>query len=269
MRKKIKILFCSSEVAPFSKTGGLGDVSGSLPKALSSMGCDIRVITPKYAGLSDASYQLSRIIESVEIKIGNRVEEAGLYKGIIPETDSPVYFISNDKYFGRKGLYGEDGEDYEDNLERFSFFSMAVLYFVRRLGWKPDVIHCNDWQTALIPVYLNNFSDEDSLLRDFYAGTGTLFTIHNLGYQGLFSKDLFFMTGLDSSIFTMKGLEYYGKVNLLKGGIVFSDILSAVSPTYSMEIQTEEYGHGLDGVLRDRAKDIYGILNGVDYNEWD
>ncbi len=163
MRKKIKILYCSSEVKPFSKTGGLADVSGSLPKALADMGCDIRVITPKYAGVNEASQKLNRIIESREVSIGDRVEEAGLYEGRLPDTDVPVYFISNDKYFDRKGLYGEAGEDYEDNLERFSFFSMAVLYFIQRLGqrlgWKPDVIHCNDWQTALIPIYLKNFTD--------------------------------------------------------------------------------------------------------------
>lgn len=256
-------------MTPFSKTGGLADVSGSLPKALSHIGCDVRVVTPKYTCVSNAPQPLNRIIESAEIRIGDRVEEYGLYEGILPDSDVPVYFVENDKYFNRKNLYEENGKDYKDNLERFSFFSMAVLYSIQAIGWKPDVIHCNDWQTALIPMYLNTAVKENPLLNDYFNKTGTLFTIHNLGYQGLFSKDKFPATGLDASLFTINGIEYYEKVNLLKGGIVFSDILNAVSPTYSREIQTEEYGHGLDGVLRERADDIYGILNGVDYSEWD
>lgn len=256
-------------MTPFSKTGGLADVSGSLPKSLSKIGCDVRVITPKYAGLSNAIQPLNRIIETAEIRIGDRVEEYGLYEGVLPDSDVPVYFVENDKYFNRKNLYEENGKDYEDNPERFSFFSMAVLFSMQVIGWKPNVIHCNDWQTALIPVYLNTAVKENPLLKDYCKKMGTLFTIHNLGYQGLFTKEKYPATGLDTSLFTIKGMEYYGKINLLKGGILFSDILNAVSPTYSMEIQTEEYGHGLEGVLSERADDIYGILNGVDYTEWD
>lgn len=272
--KRLKILYCSSEVTPFSKTGGLGDVAGSLPKALKNIGCDIRVITPMYTGATGLLWEQlkgkpKKNIESLPVRIGGRSEDGRLYEGRLPDTDIPVYFISNDIYFGRKGLYQEDGEDYEDNLERFSFFSMAVLCAVKKLGWRPDVIHCNDWQTSLIPVYLKNVVKEDKELRDFYKNSGSLLTIHNLAYQGLFNRDKFPSTGLRWHLFNINGLEYYGKINLLKGGIIFSDIVNTVSPTYSREIQTEEEGCGLHGVLRERGDDLYGILNGVDYNEWE
>ena len=261
MNKKLNILYCSPEVTPFSKTGGLGDVAGSLPKALAEAGCDVRVITPKYAGITNSTYKLKRVIESLSFRIGERKEDGGLYEGRLPDSKVPVYFVSNDKYFTRKELYQENGKEYEDNLERFSFFSRAVLCFIEKLDWQPDIIHCNDWQTALIPVYLK------AVVRN--RKIGALFTIHNIGYQGLFNRGKFPLTGLDLGIFNIVGLEYYGKINLLKGGIIFSDIVTTVSPAYSKEIQTEEYGYGLDGVLREKRNDLYGILNGVDYNEWD
>lgn len=269
MNKKLNILFCSPEVTPFSKTGGLGDVAGSLPKALAEIGCKVRVITPRYACVSDTSVDLKKVIDSVTLRIGGRNEACGLYEGRLHRSDVPLYFVSNDKYFDRQGIYQEDGKDYKDNLERFSFFSMAVLRSIKELGWRPDVIHCNDWQTALIPVYLKTLVQEDKDLRDFYKDTGTLLTIHNLGYQGLFSGDKFPLTGLKWTLFDINGLEYFGEINLLKGGIVFSDIINTVSPAYSREIQAEEEGYGLDGVLRERRNDLYGILNGVDYTEWD
>jgi len=269
MNDRLKILYCSPEVTPFSKTGGLADVSGSLPKALAEIGCDTRVITPRYRKVTDSPIRLRKIIDSLSFSIGPRTEECELFEGRLPDSDVPVYFVSNDRYFNRKGLYQEDGKDYEDNLERFSFFSMAVLYSIRKLGWAPDIIHCNDWQTSLIPVYLKTLIVGDKPLREFYKGSRTILTIHNLGYQGLFEGDKLHLTGLDERIFTIHGLEYYGKINLLKGGIIFSDILTTVSPTYSREIQTEEGGCGLEGVLRERGSDLYGILNGVDYSEWD
>ncbi len=244
-------------------------MSSGLPRALKEIGCDIRVITPGYARPSDTSDKLGKIVESLPIRIGERSEEGGLYESRLPNTSVPVYFVSHDKYFNRKGLYQEDGNDYADNLERFTFFSMAVLYTIKKLGWKPDIIHCNDWQTSLIPVYLKAMVKEDKDLIDFYKSCGTLFTIHNLGYQGLFMGDKFPLTGLRWTVFNMNGLEFYGKINLLKGGILFSDIVNTVSPTYSQEIQTEELGHGLHGVLQARRGDLYGILNGVDYKEWD
>ncbi|MCC7201672.1 MAG: glycogen synthase GlgA [Nitrospirae bacterium] len=261
MKKKLSILYCTPEVTPFSKTGGLGDVAGSLPRALAAAGCDIRVITPKYAGINESLHKLKKVAENISFKIGTRDETGGLYKGTLPGSRIPVYFVSSGKYFNRKELYQEGGKDYVDNMERFSFFSMMALHSMERLGWQPDIIHCNDWQTALIPVYLKTF------LRT--ANIRTLFTIHNLGYQGLFGMDKLPLTGLDWSLFRMNGLEFYGQINLLKGGIVFSDIVTTVSPTYSREIQTKEYGCGLEGVLQEHSKNLYGIINGVDYDEWD
>ena len=261
MNKKLNILYCSPEVTPFSKTGGLGDVAGSLPKALAGAGCDIRVITPKYAGIKESTHKLKKVIDSISFKIGKRDEAGSLYEGKLPGSKVPVYFVSCDKYFVRKEMYQENGKDYEDNLERFSFFSMMVLHSIEKLGWQPDVIHCNDWQTALIPLYLKTTFKEKKI--------GTLFTIHNIGYQGLFDKEKLSLTGLDLDIFNIKGIEYFGKINLLKGGIIFSDIVTTVSPVYSKEIQTKDYGYGLEGVLKERSKDLYGIINGVDYDEWD
>ncbi len=260
MKKRLKILYCTPEVTPFSKTGGLGDVSGSLPRALASAGCDVRIITPKYAGINESTYKLKKIAENITIRIGSRLEEGGIYEGKLQGGKVPVYFVSSGKYFNRKELYQESGKDYEDNLERFSFFAMMTLNSMELPGWKPDIIHCNDWQTALIPVYLKTF------LRT--VKTGTVFTIHNIGYQGLFNMDKLQVAGLDWSLFRINGLEFYGRINLLKGGIIFSDIVTTVSPTYSREIQTREFGYGLEGVLQERSKDLYGIINGVDYDEW-
>ena len=261
VKKKLTILYCTPEVTPFSKTGGLGDVAGGLPKAIAAAGCDVRLITPKYAGISESSYKLKKIIDNMPLRIGNRKEAGSLYEGILPGSKVPAYFVSCSKYFERKELYQENGKDYVDNLERFSFFSMMTLHSVEKLGWQPDIVHCNDWQTALIPVYLKNVMKTRNI--------SSLFTIHNIGYQGLFKREQLPITGLDWELFNIKGLEYFGKINLLKGGIIFSDIVTTVSPSYSREIQTKEYGYGLEGVLKERGKDLYGIINGVDYDEWD
>ncbi len=260
MNKNLKVLYCTPEVTPFSKTGGLGDVSGSLPRALAAAGCDVRIITPKYAGINETTYSLKKVLDEVPLSIGNREETGSLFEGRLPGSKVPVYFAGCSKYFDRKELYQENGKDYEDNLERFSFFSMMALHSMEKLGWQPDIIHCNDWQTALIPVYLK------TVMRT--RKTGSLFTIHNIGYQGLFNVEKLPAAGLARELFNIKGLEFFGKINLLKGGIIFSDIVTTVSPSYSREIQTEKYGHGLEGVLRERAKDLYGIINGVDYDEW-
>jgi starch synthase len=235
----MKILFCSSEVVPFAKTGGLADVSAALPVALEEEGCQVKVALPKYKG-----------IESHSPKMGKDIE---------------VYLVENNKYFDRDGLYGDSRGDYPDNLERFAFFCNEVLSFLKRSDFMPDIIHCNDWQSALIPIYLKTiFKDEPKFSR-----IKTVFTIHNLSYQGLFSRDKFPQTGLGRQLFNMHALEFYGKVNLLKGGLVFSDFITTVSPTYAKEIQFPRFGCGLDGVLRKRSKDLSGIINGLDYAVWD
>lgn len=253
----MRVLFLSSEVAPFAKTGGLADVSAALPAALARAGLEVRICMPRYGSIP-------HIPPSPPKREG---ESAVATRSEIVETrlgDVPVWMVDHPGYFDRPGLYGEGGQDYEDNLERFAFFCRAALGWCRKSGWKPDVIHCNDWQTALVPVYLKTGQSGADLDQ-----TGTLLTIHNLAYQGVFPAEQFSATGLPRDLFNPAALEFWGKVNLLKGGLVFADLLSTVSPTYAREIQTPEFGSGLEGVLRQRAGDLYGILNGADYTVWD
>lgn len=238
--KRLKVLLASSEVVPFAKTGGLADVAGSLPLALEELGVDIRIIMPKYASVKAAD------------------DEAVIGKGV------KVYFVKNDDYFKRPELYGDKFGDYGDNMDRFSFFSREVLERCKRENFAPDVIHCNDWQTALVPVYLRTIYDYDP----FFADTKVLFSIHNLAYQGIFSKEEFPKTGLDWSLFSMDYFEFYGKANLMKAGIVYSDAINTVSPTYAREMLTKEFGCGLEGVLKTRKDALFGILNGIDYKVW-
>jgi len=237
---KLKVLFVASEAVPFAKTGGLADVAGSLPLALEELGVDVRIIMPKYSSVKTPGS---------EAKIG---------KGI------KVYFVENDDYFNRKELYGDKFGDYQDNLDRFSFFCQKTLERCKAEGFSPDVIHCNDWQTALIPVYLNTNYKYDP----FFSKTKVLFTIHNMAYQGVFSKDEYPKMGLDWVLFHIDYFEFYDKVNLMKAGIVYSDAISTVSPSYAKEIMTKEFGCGLEGVLKIREKALYGILNGIDYGAW-
>lgn len=258
----MRVLFASSEVAPFAKTGGLADVAGALPKALKGLGHDIRVVLPKYRLVDAAQHGLRRILPKLPVPIAGTVETGAVWE---ESTGSvPTYFIEQDDYYDREGLYQNGGKDYPDNAERFAFFSRAVLELAKALDFSPTVYHCNDWQTALVPTYLR------STLRDDpdFAGSGVLFTVHNLGYHGLFKPAALAIANLGSDLFTPFGVEFYGKVNFLKAGLVFSDLVNTVSRKYSQEIQTEEFGHGLDGVLRARAADLHGILNGIDYEEW-
>ena len=241
MMEKLKVLMASSEVVPFAKTGGLADVAGSLPIALEAAGVDIRVIMPKYSSVKASGS---------EAIIGKNVK---------------VYFVENEEYFGRKELYGDKFGDYPDNLDRFAFFSREALERCKRENFKPDIIHCNDWQTALIPVYLNTIYKYDP----FFAKTRVLFTIHNMAYQGIFAKEEFPKIGLDWNLFTIQYFEFYGKVNLMKAGLVYSDAISTVSPTYAKEILTDEFGCGLEGVLKTRESVLSGILNGIDTDVWD
>lgn len=238
--EKLKVLLVSSEVAPFAKTGGLADVAGSLPLALEELGADVRIIMPKYASIK---------VKGDTLTIGKNIK---------------VYFVENDNYFKRQELYGDKFGDYKDNLDRFSFFSKEVLERSKRENFQPDIIHTNDWQTALIIVYLNTIYKYDP----FFAGTHTLYTIHNLAYQGLFTKEDFPKTGLDWELFNINYFEFYDKVNLMKAGIVYADAINTVSPTYAEEILTKEFGCGLEGVLKTRSDVLYGILNGIDYETW-
>ena len=258
----MQILFASSEVAPFAKTGGLADVAGALPKALKILGHDIRVVLPKYRTVEATRHGLRRILPRLPVPIAGTVETAAVWEGAIGSV--PAYFIQQDDYYDREGLYQVEGRDHPDNAERFAFFSRALLELTRAVAFTPTVYHCNDWQTALVPTYLRNTYQSDPEFR----GAGVLFTVHNLGYQGLFKPATLAVANLGPELFTPFGIEFYKKVNFLKAGLVWSDLINTVSRKYSQEIQTEEFGHGLEGVLRSRGRDVSGILNGIDYEEW-
>jgi starch synthase len=258
----MKILFVSSEVTPFAKTGGLADVAGSLPKILSNMGHDVRIIMPFYKMVETGGTSIRKGRKGVEFSMGG-VEQ----KGLLRQTslgDIPVYLVENKGYFFRDFLYGTSAGDYPDNHRRFAFFSRSVLQLLKRMDFRPDVIHCHDWQTALVPILLKYEHKEDP----FFMKTAVVYTIHNLAYQGIFPKESLPEMGLDDDYFTVDRLEYYGQVNLMKGAILTADVINTVSETYCSEIQTPEMGCGLNGLLRQRRHDLYGILNGIDYSMW-
>lgn len=246
----MKIVICASEVVPYAKTGGLADVAGALPQALEKSGQEVIIVMPRYKSINESKFNLERIKKDISSSVtGSSIK---------------VYFIESDKYFNRDGLYQDKAGDYKDNLERFSYYSRRTLELLKEINFKPDIIHVHDWQASLIPVYLRTVFLKDP----FYQSTRTVLTIHNIGYQGLFPKDEFPQLGLDWSIFNIEGLEYYGKINILKGGMEYSDVINTVSPTYSKEIQTKEFGFGLEGVLNKRRNSVFGILNGLDYSIW-
>jgi starch synthase len=258
----MRILFASSEVAPFAKTGGLADVAGALPKALAGLGHDVRIVMPKYRAIDAARYGMRQLLRTLPVPIAGAFEDASIWEGSLGQV--PVYFIQQDDYFDREGLYQLGARDHGDNAERFAFFSRAILEMAQAVDFAPAVFHCNDWQTGLLPTYLRTAYQESPDLR----GSGVLFTVHNLGYQGLFKPAALAVANLGPELFNPFGLEFYGKVNYLKAGLVWSDTLTTVSKKYSQEIQTEEFGCGLEGLLRARALDVHGILNGMDYDEW-
>jgi len=259
----MKVLVASSEIVPFAKTGGLADVAGALPKALRRIGVEADCVLPLYRCVDRSRFPFSGPGEAVLVPIGTGEE-----RGSVEETDAGggvrAFLVRNDRYFDREFLYGTRDGDYVDNSERFTFFCRAVMEWMARSGRRYDILHCNDWQTALLPVYVKTLYAD----REPFPGTGTVFTVHNLGYQGLFWNHDLPMMGLGWELFTPRGLEFYGKINLMKAGLLYADILTTVSDTYSREIQTPEYGYGLEGVLYDRREDLYGIVNGIDDDEW-
>ncbi|MEE9614124.1 MAG: glycogen synthase GlgA [Thermodesulfobacteriota bacterium] len=256
----LNVIIATPEAVPFAKTGGLADVAGSLPRSLKALGCNVSIFMPLYRSVKEGGFKGESMDLQIPIPIGKRVIHVEVFRNEIHGI--PVYFLKRDEFFDRSYLYGTPDGDYFDNLERFTFFSRGVLEAARALNIEPDVIHCNDWQTGLIPAYLSD------TYRQSFPETGTLFTIHNIAYQGVFPSYLFNVTGLTDEVFNTEGIEFWGKLNLLKSGMVFSDIVSTVSEGYSREIQTPEYGCGLEGVLKKRKKDLHGVLNGVDYTEW-
>jgi starch synthase len=256
----MQIAFAASECVPFSKTGGLADVVGALPQALATLGHQVCVYLPKYrqTKLPDAK----PAVRSITVPFDDRYRFCSVVDG---GTRSGVryFFVDYPPFFDRDALYGTSSGDYPDNAERFALFSRAVLEASKVLG-TPQVFHCHDWQSALIPVLLRAQYAEDPAFRD----VATVFTIHNMGYQGLFSPDTLPLLTLPWDLFTISKMEFFGNVNFLKGALVSADFITTVSRKYSQEIQTTEFGFGLEGVLRDRSSRVTGILNGVDYSEW-
>lgn len=250
----LKVLYVASEAVPFTKTGGLADVAGSLPKALKKQGVDVRVVMPKYGKIAQEYLDKMEHIYDGEFTISWRTKFLGIDK--LELNGVTFYFIDNQEYFYREGFYG-----YGDDAERFSFFSRAVLEILPKDDFWPDVIHTNDWHTALVNVYLRL----DHIGDERYERIRTVFTIHNLKYQGVFPKDVMEdVLGLDWKYFTNGDLEYYDAVNFMKGAIIYADNITTVSRTYAQEIQYEYFGEGLDGLLRSRAADLHGINNGLD-----
>ncbi len=262
---KLNILIAASEVVPFAKSGGLADVIGALPKSLSAFGHDVRVVMPRYYIVDKEKFQLQKLDISLSVSMGSIGElYFGVYTSVLPGSDVVIYFIEYDEYFGRKGLYDDNGIGYDDNDNRFIFFSKAVMELAKKLSFRPDVIHTNDWHTAAIPVLLNTTYAFDPNFKN----TGSLLTIHNLQHQGKFYKGAMDILGVGWEHFNANELEEYDGVNLLKGGIVHADAINAVSEKYAQEIRTSEFGWGLEGVINDKAYKLFGILNGVDYEEW-
>ena len=258
------IIIAASEMTPLSKTGGLADVIDGLSRALAdSKGARVTVFMPLYRGVSE---HMTPTGTSIKVPVGADIVDGELYMTKLKGSAVTVYAIKNDAYYDRDALYGDRDGDYKDNLERFIFFSRGVLEAVLALKLKADILHCNDWQTGLIPAYLKTIYKDDPTFNK----TATLFTIHNLAYQGIFKKEAFAKTNLPKGCFSVDGLEFWGKLNLMKSGIVYADVITTVSETYSVEIQSMEQGMGLEGLLGEKAAEgrLFGILNGVDYDKW-
>ncbi|MGD1008323.1 MAG: glycogen synthase GlgA [Ignavibacteriaceae bacterium] len=260
----MKIAFICSEAVPYAKTGGLADVAGSLPKALEQLGCEVKLFIPKYYSIEESEFGLhyNWEIGEIPIKIYNHTRYAHVYQSILPGSSVEVNFIDCPHYFHRDQIY-TDGFD-ED--ERFILFCRGVIEALQRLKWSPDVIHCNDWQTGLIPLYLKENYAWDILFKS----TATIFTIHNIGYQGRFSRNTVKNALIKEKLFYPESpIEYQGDFSFMKTAIMFSDVINTVSKTYAKEILTSEFGCGMETVLMQRKDHLYGILNGVDYSEWD
>jgi starch synthase len=271
MARQLNVLLLSSEVEPFAKTGGLADVSSSLPKAIKSLNQEIRIMMPRYGSINERERQLHELarLKDIPVPLGGKHLQASVKSSFLTNSHSriQVYFLENPTLYARPGLYvsPDTKRDYPDNDDRFFFFNRATLEILKRLGWKPDIIHCNDWQTGLVPVYLKTLYRDDP----FYAGTRTIFTIHNMAYQGVFPTSSFEKTGLPPDVLGEEGIQRDGCLNLLKAGLVYADALTTVSEKYAEEIQsTQELGCGLQDVVQRRGRDLTGILNGVDSTEW-
>jgi starch synthase len=263
--KNLNICFATSECVPFVKTGGLADVSGALPKALAASGCDVRVFLPFYKSINAYNHGLTQVddLKDIQVSVGAQQVRFSVWLGKFPDGghEVPIYLIDCPKYFHRDNPYTNDA----DEDERFILFQIAIIHVLQRLKWSPDIMHCNDWQTSLLPVLMKTTYVWDKL----FEGTKSLLTIHNIGYQGRFAKEAVHKAGLSYDHFKPGGAyEMDGAFCFLKAGILHSEFINAVSPTYAQEIQTAEYGAGMEGVLATRKNDVYGILNGIDTDHW-
>ncbi|MFO7621552.1 MAG: glycogen synthase GlgA [Bacteroidales bacterium] len=261
----LKILLVSSECVPYAKTGGLGDVTGALPGFLNKKGHDVRVVIPFYSFIDRKKFNINVSVENVSVQMGTENIICGVSKTINSE-GVPVYFIDYEPYFKRENIYHDnDFNDYHDNPLRFSFLSAAALQLCRVLNFKPDIVHANDWHTAILPALLKRLCRDDPLFGD----TASVLTIHNIAYQGRYARYYFDYTGLGEEDFTPDKFECFGAVNFLKGGIQFADMVNTVSKGYASETRTIQGGYGLDPFLNEKGEDYVGILNGVDYSQWD
>ncbi|MCS7238317.1 MAG: glycogen synthase GlgA [Thermoguttaceae bacterium] len=260
----LRIVFATSEAVPFAKTGGLGDVCGTLSPVLAKMGHEVTVIMPLYRCVRYGGFPLEPLGITYVVPIGTKTVTGRLAASHIPNSPVRVIFVEQDQYYDRDDLYHEGGNDYLDNCERFVFFCRSVLEVIRLLDLRPDVLHCHDWQSGLVPAYLR--LEYQTLPR--YRQIGTLFTIHNMAYQGVFWHWDMILTGLDWKHFNWRELEFFGHLSFLKAGIVYSTAISTVSPQYAQDIQTPEFGCRMEGLLQHRSDSLFGILNGVDTTQW-
>ena len=264
----MKIVFATAEVSPIAKTGGLGDVCGSLPKVLAKLGHDVAIFMPLHRQARDwferTGAPIEEAIPTTQILWANWAAEASYFRSELPGTDIPLYLVANEHFFNREQIYAPRADGYDDGIERFAFFCRAVVRACELLGITPDILHAHDWHTALLPLFLN------SGLRGSpnFAATRSVYTIHNLNYQGIGRAAQFTALGLHSRYWSPDALEHFGEVNLMKGGIIFADQVTTVSPNYAHEIQTPARGAGLDGVLRSLSFKLTGIINGIDIEEW-
>ncbi len=254
----MRILFVATEALPYAKTGGLADVIEALPRALVKLGHEVAVFLPKYRGVNASSVALP----SMTIPQGTRlrfpaVDNGGMHRGV------RYFFLDDPFYFDRDGIYGDRNQEYPDNAERFTEFSRAAIELAKQV-WLPDLIHCHDWETAMVPTLLRSSYGDDPVVRELPV----VFTVHNIGYRGIFPKEAMERAGIPAGVFHPEGIEFFGNVNFLKGGLIYSDYLTTVSRKYAEEIQTSEFGFGLEGVVRSRSDRLVGILNGVDYSAW-
>lgn len=258
----MRVVMVSPEVVPFAKTGGLADVVGALPRSIAERGADVSVIMPKYRETKKPDLPMKKSGIKLSVAVGGKSVTSEVWQGTLPHSNVPVYLLEMDHYFDRDFLYGTSEGDYRDNSERFVFFCRGALELIKTMNPKPDIVHCHDWQSALIPIYMK------TLYRQDVGKAKSVITIHNMAYQGTFWHWDMPLTGLDWKHFNWKELEFYGKINFLKGGIIYSDGVTTVSKGYAQEIQTKEFGCGLEGALVEKSRWLTGIVNGIDERIW-